>query len=333
MVSCKKSEPVSELEEPVTPVELDIAVAEIKHHVDVKREPDPQYSFLGFGYDVTDTYQHAASVRAKVFDARKFVEMNPGRFNDMKNSSGYSFTAAGTTCRELSTLLSSGIYETDGFAAFKSTLSSAFPDQTYASGKYAYVYHSLIVSYGSLRLNGSLGSESSSFSSTLTDSFILDISQLSAAELVQKYGTHVVFEATRGIRLDMVYQTAPAHGDRESILKEGLRYALGKVFGFHSGYLDPTNQKNLAANKSPRIAYELVGGDVTKLKIDTSSSTTKIDLTEWLGSTSREAAVFTGVTPSGLFPLYELINDASKKAEVKAYILKHILENQVEIEE
>lgn len=324
LASCKKSkDQIPESVKPSTDIEVAITNGDLLN--DPAQQGNPTYNLLGFGYDVTDQYNDAHSVRAEVVNIPAFVATSPGRFDLSRATSGFWTNFSGQNATDLAGQLSRDFDETKGLKVFKNTMKQAFPDANTFDGKYVYGYYANIAVRMRLRITDDY---KNSLSSNLTNGFTQDVNTLNATELVKKYGTHVLRSIRLGSRLNVVYQAEAGKGDREKISTTGLRYAMKKIFGLSTGELDPMDLNALNANSKAKIYFDAVGGDQSKLKVTKINEKSMINITDWLHSSTEEKARFVDVSPDGLIPLYELITDANKKAEVKAYIEKYILDNQ-----
>ncbi len=323
LVACKKNNEDIPKKETVLPKDIDVTVSRTLPDLPT-REGDVTYNFLGYGYDVTDKYADAAAVRVAVINVPLLAIDHLSRINVSTGSSGYWSNWSGENAADLSGKLSNSLDGTKGLKVFGKTISKAFPDFNVFEKKYLYGFYSNIMVQKRLRMTGDV-----EMTKYLTDSFVQDVNALSAAELVKKYGTHLLKDIELGARLNVVYQAETAENDRQKISATGLRYAMQKVFGLPTGELDPINLANLNANKSAKVHYEATGGDVTTLK---SLTSVPVNITKWYQSVTPERAKFIAVTANGLVPLYDLITDSNKKMQVKEYITKYIEEQSVKLQ-
>lgn len=324
LASCKKSkDQIPESEKPSTDIEVAITNGDLLN--DPGQQGNPTYNLLGFGYDVTDQYNDAHSVRAEVVNIPAFVATSPGRFDLNKGTSAFWINFSGENATDLAGQLSEDFDETKGLKVYRNTMAKAFPSANTFDSKYVYSYYANIAVRMRLRITDDY---KNSLSNNLTNGFSQDVNVLSAAGLVKKYGTHVLRSIRLGSRLNVVYQAEAGKGDRKNISTTGLRYAMKSIFGLATGELNTMDLNALNANLGAKIYFDAFGGDQSKLKVSKIKEKSVINITDWLHSSTEEKARFVDVSPDGLIPLYELITDANKKAEVKAYIEKYILDNQ-----
>lgn len=323
--SCKKSpNQIQKKDDGKLPADIKLTVTNGNLSNDVNQQGNATYNFLGFGYDITDQYNDASSVRSEVINIPSFAKSNPGGFDINRSTTGYWENFSGENATDLTGQLSEQFDQTSGLKMFKNTIAGAFPGADPFNTKYVYGYYSYIGIIMRIKI---IDDYNNALNSYVTNSFSQDVNTLAAAELVKKYGTHVLRRVILGSRLNAVYQAEAPDTNRKKISSTGLRYAIKTTFGLPTGELDPIDLAALNANTSAKIYFNAVGGDQSKLKEVSVNNKTIINPTEWFGSTSEEKARFIGVAKDGLIPLYDLITDINKKAVVKAYIVKYIQEN------
>lgn len=284
------------------------------------------YNFLGFGYDVTENFNNESSVRANVVNMPAYAAGVASRVSLDRSTQSSWTTIEAKNAEDLSEKFSNSFIGTKGFKLYGGTAQSSFPETVATDKKFVYGYYSYYMIWGRNKFY-----YDQSVNAFLTDNFKKDITLLSAEALVGKYGTHVLAGIRIGAKFDVVYQAQASEGDRELISMEGLRYALRKTFGLTSGALDNTNLRNLNANSSAQIYYSSIGGDISKLKTETINNRPVINITNWTYSCTEDKARFIGILDNGLVPLYNFIDDTTKKAEVKAYIEQYFVAKTVKL--
>lgn len=322
--SCKKSPEIQKKDDGKIPTDIKLTITNGNLSNDLSQQGDATYNFLGFGYDITDQYNDASSVRSEVINIPLLVKSNPYQFDLSRATTGYWENYSGETATDLAGQLSQKFDETSGLKVFKNTIASAFPGADTFNGKYVYGYYSAIAVRMSMRI---VDNYNNALNSYVTDRFLQEVNTLTAAELVKKYGTHVLRRVILGSRLNAVYQAEAPNTNRKKISSTGLRYAMNATFGLPTGELDPMDLVALNANTSAKIYFYAIGGDQSKLKEINVNNKTFVNPTEWFSSTTEEKTRFIGTAKDGLIPLYDLITDVNKKAVVKAYIIKYIQEN------
>jgi len=322
--SCKKSPEVQKKDDGKLPADIKLTITNGNLSTDLNQQGDATYNFLGYGYDITDQYNDAASVRSEVINIPTFATGNPDRFDLSRSTSFYWENYSGENATDLAGQLSQKFDEANGLNLYKNTIASAFPGADAFNSKYVYGYYSNISVRMRMRI---VADYNNLLNSYLTDSFTQDVNTLTAADLVKKYGTHVLRSVTLGSRLNAVYQAEAPVTNRKKISSTGLRYAMSTTFGLPTGELDPIDLVALNANASAKVYFYAVGGDKSMLKEVIAKNRTFINPTEWLNSTVEAKSRFIGTDKDGLIPLSDLITDVNKKAVVKAYIIKYMQDN------
>jgi hypothetical protein len=322
---CKKTSENNLKEEIGEVPKVEISVARFE---DMSNVTEPQgdaiYNLLGYGYDITNKYASTSSVRAQVIDLPLFIANNDKEaFSPSNGTQNFSMSFYGANAEDLSAQLSERYDVSNGLNVFKSTFVSSFPESNALSKKYGYGYFSWIFIRRKLRIQATKGSNS------LTTIFTEDVKTLNAEQLVKKYGTHILQRIHIGTRINILYQSeVPDNSERILAIKEGMNYAINKVFGFFQSNGGLINVKALNTNSSIKLRYDMIGGDISKVKELEIVGVKRIDFNEWNKSLSESDYRFIDFDSNGLIPLYDLIADNTKKRVVKEFIVKYILENQ-----
>jgi len=318
LAACKKNP--EEIPNPVPEEQLspDIAfkVKGATQDIQPLHSPSATFNFLGFGYDVTDKFNDLASVRGNVVDISAYAADGSYNVIPVRGTQSSWRTTLAENAVDLSTKFSNSYSATKSLKLFGNTINQGFPGTDATNKKYVYGHYSYYIILKLYKFYYDQG-----VNKFLTADFKKDITLLPAKELVSKYGTHVLTNIKIGSKFDVIYQAeAPQNERRGAIVMEGLRYTLKRTFGLPTGYLDEPILRNLNDNTSAQIYYSSTGGDISKLKPETINNRVIVNLTNWVGSTTEDKATFIGAAEDGLAPLYNFIDDAAKKAEVKAYL-------------
>jgi hypothetical protein len=288
---------------------------------------DKIYNLLGYGYDITGKYADTSAVRSQAINIAAFGTDNPDRvvFDESKTSASQIINAK--DAEDFSQQLSARLDESNGFKFFKGSVTAPFPGQNALSAKYVYGNYAMIIQQKRIKTNASNGL----LMNYLTPAFTHDILALSAADLVKKYGTHVLADIVLGAKLNIMYQAETTAPTRAASEFAGFNFAIKKVFGLFTGSLDPINTTDLQTISSPQIVYEAAGADLSKIKVNTTSRTPTVDVADWHLSSTEAGAAFIDISKSGLIPLYALIADPARKATVQSYITKYLMDQQVKL--
>ena len=325
--SCKKTDN-SVVKSPAIKIDSNISItqAHVKTTISAT-DGSPDYSLLGFGYDVNGAYADSSSVRAKVIDVDAFLHDNPGRFDLSRSTSWSDPIVYANDAEDFSSNLSSGLTETNGSKVFKGSITDYFNDADALSAKYFYTRFSITIVMKRLALD----IYSDLVKNYLTAAFKQDVANLSAEALVNKYGTHVLTSIEFGGNMHALYRAQTSLTDRRKAAGEGLRFVVKRSFGLSTGELDPVDSTVLASVHSPEIAYHVVGGDLSKFQIVKYPKFTFISAVDWANTVTIDNAAFIGFGRDPLLPLDQLISDPVKQAAVKSYIATFISANSVKM--
>lgn len=302
----------------------------IKYLGDDDGNTDPEgykdYNYLGFGYDVTGKYSHKTSIKSAVFNTPSFAEENPGSFDVLRVLQSSFTTIYGTDGEDFTKWLTGTASNTP---YFKGNITHPFPDTDPTSDQYIYGLYDSYIKYRRLTLYN----RNTQLLPYVTTEFQADSKSLEPAELVKKYGTHVLLSLFTGAKLSLDYQAEYTGDERKKAVENSFRVGLNDCFGLFSGFLDPVDSSTFKDIVNPVIAFEAIGGDPSKIVIDeTSASKPKVNSTAWAESISEDNArfiYFDGL--ENLLPIYDFIQDAEKKEEVKAYIDEYVKANVVKV--
>jgi hypothetical protein len=329
LAACKKNSeeiPNPVPEEKLSP-DIPFTVKGAKQDVKPLYPASETFNFLGFGYDVTDKFNDLSSVRANVVDISAYDADRKYNVVFIRGTQSSWRTTQAQSAFDLSTKLSNSYDATKGLKLFGNTINQVFPETDATNKKYVYGHYSYYIIWKIYKFYND-----QSVNKFLTADFKRDITLLSAQELVKKYGTHVLTNIKIGSKFDVVYQAeAPQSGRRDNIIMEGLRYTLKRTFGLPTGYLDDPNLRDLNDNTSAQIYYSSTGGDISKLKPETINNRVVVNLNNWVASTTEDKTTFIGASDDGFAPLYNFIDDAVKKAEVKAYLDQYYIAKAVKL--
>ncbi|WP_426669898.1 MAC/perforin domain-containing protein [Mucilaginibacter sp. McL0603] len=326
--SCKKTD--HSIVKSSSAIKIDTGVSITQTHIKTTisaADGSPDYSLLGFGYDVNGAYADSSSVRAKVIDVDAFLHDNPYRFDLSRATSGSDPIVYANDAEDFSSNLSSGLTETNGLKVFKGSITDYFTNADALSAKYFYSSISITIVMKRLALN----IYPDLVKNYLTAAFKQDVATLSAEALVNKYGTHVLTSIEFGGNMQALYRAETSLTDRRKPAIEGLRFAVKRIFGFSTGQLDPVDSTILASVHSPAIAYHVVGGDLSKFQVVKYPKFTFLSAVDWAKTVTADNAAFMSFGNDPLLPLDQFISDPVKQAAVKSYIATFISANSVKV--
>lgn len=325
--ACKKSNsPDPQITAPETVKEINFVVTGPKA---VSSAPVKQgtikYSFIGYGYNITGKYADTSSVKAQAMNIEAYAAAYPNRVDLGRSTSAGAQSMYAADAADYSYKISSKLKESKGMRLFKHTITDAFLGQDALSDKYIYAQYEYAITWKTIRTNwGDAGVKD-----FLTPEFKNDVQNLTPENLVKKYGTHILSGIKLGEKFNVYYQAKSAGSDKLHSSIVGFTYALKQVFGVMSGFFDELKPAEINAVSEPKLVYEAIGGDPSKVKNTVANGKTLIRFNDWVSTCTEDNALFTDIV--SMSPLYMLIDDPAKKAEVKDYITSYIEQNQVKL--
>lgn len=308
----------------------DLPDTDHKKKSDVKTElaGDGRFDLLGYGYNVTGEYANAVSAANAVLDIAKLESEHPEKLI-MENTRSQEYVEEyGENALQYSKKMSTKVEATVSYAVFKATISYSFNSTDVFNSKYIYGSYNFMIKHKRVRLNAT----TDNLTNYLTPGFTSALQSMTAAQLVNTYGTHVLVDLYTGARMEMIYQSETTNESRETAARAGIKASVSSVFGLDvSNEVDVNNAKQ---NFSKKLSYRTRGGDPSKGlvgEINLDQNNPKINITAWQSSSTPDNAVLVDIAPKGLTPLYELITDVNKRTEVENYIKQYLNDNQVNL--
>ena len=315
--------------------------------VTTRTDGDAVYDVLGYGYDVTEEYMGENSTRAKILDVAAFDKDNPDRFDtpflgtiDQRVYAGedyYSFLKDLSSNSNFSGSIGSvGKADKDsGF--FSGTLSTGFESKTkYSySSKYSFARAEVFKKQRRYYVNTDL----ETLKKYLSSAFIEDLNRHSADRIVEIYGTHVLTNVIVGGKYIAYYKSAiidtSNRSEKKKTVSAGAKFNLSKIGLDANGSwskTEITEQNNRNSNWECHI--KSIGGSTSGTSITLSPSqgpTFTINLGDWTKSVDDQHSRLVDVNWNATYPIYDLISDPIKKAELKDAVIRYINSKKVEI--
>lgn len=288
----------------------------------------PIRPFIGTGYDVTGDYLGSSSVRPAVLDPAKMPEE---RIVHLRPFSAYAVRYAGADARGFM----ADIARTNGFAVpteretlFAGTLAEEprFPAAADRSTRYTFVSEESVWLDASIRFNRlTYGPER--WAALYTDDFGRDLAALTAPELVEKYGTHVLMRADLGSRVRSIYRSTVADSAEELLRTAlyGLTVRRQRLYGSLFGAAGSGVEEAAARNYGSTIVVEFFGGDPLRVPLPTDSANGgTMELGDWHASLDETNRALVRLTAEDLLPLDELVADPDRSGQIRDAIRERI---------
>lgn len=325
------TDPDPEIVEPEIeePIKLKFEVKNLVGDIATETEGYGELNFLGFGYDVTGKYSHRSSVKEAIINTPVFGQDYPSRLDVRLSREGSFKTAHGADSEDFTKLLAD---ETADINYFRGSIVHPFPDTDPNANQYVYGLYDSYIRHKRLRIFRNPGE--SLLIRYLTANFQTDSKSLEPAELVKKYGTHVLLSLYTGAKLSLDYQAEyTGNRDRRDAVSNTFHVGLDECFGLFSGRFYPSDSTTLKDVVDPVIAFEAIGGDPSTIVVDNSLGyNPKVSISEWSKSVNEDNHRFVYIDGlDNLLPISELIEDTEKKQQVETFINDYIKANAVNV--
>jgi len=327
LVSCKKSDD-SSIEAPApapeTVKEMNFEVTELNSvSAASAQQGTGNLNFLGYGYNVTGKYADTSSVKAQVINISAYAAAHPRNININRSTSQSLTPLYAQNAQDYLSQITSKWSNDLNF--FKGTITKAFPDQDAISDKYIYAQYVYAMTWKKTTNNWDRAAPKD----YLTSEFSNDVHHLTPEKLVKKYGTHILSGVALGEKFNIYFRANSSAYNKIHSSIVGFTYALNTVFRINSGYGDQLEPAEVNAISEPKLVYEAIGGDPSKITRKVTDKGTLIGYYDWIKTCTEDKALFIDVV--GLTPLQDVITDPAKKAQVKSYIATYIGQNQVNL--
>lgn len=288
------------------------------------------YNLLGHGYDATGFFFNALSGRAKVLDIEKLIELDPGHYVIHFGQTHYSETLVGLSASTMVKIMSGSTESyfrptTDNskWNMFCGQMSAAFDQSTLSSDKYTYSMYQEFVHICSQTYSGTIDT----LRSHLTEAFQTDLRDKTPENILMKYGTHVLTNVQLGGKILVMYKShVPSSVDVSWQSQVGLSQAVLYLFG-QSMSISSTNEP--FANEEQEVFAVTSGGiRMTPWQGTVSTDTLTrsiVNIAPWFESIKENMSLI-DVQEDYLIPIYELVNDETKRTALRSayntYFLK-----------
>lgn len=291
---------------------------------------DAKFNLLGYGYNLLGEYSNARSATYKVIDVDRLDAEQTGRVEIIPTQGQDSRLQNGINAEDYAKGISGSLEVTRGFKLFPLTIKAAFRDSSSLSTKYVYSSYSILVKQRTYKF--AAGAEL--LRNYVTPAFTMDVQNATPAELISRYGTHILSDILLGAKLDLMYQAQTRNEDRIKAASGGINAGVKGVFTIDVKGAE--NSTYASRNFSQMLHYRTVGGDPTRALIgdiylgnDPNQTVPKINVSSWQESATLANSELIEINEKGLIPIYELIADPAKRAAVAAYVNQYMIDNQI----
>jgi hypothetical protein len=165
----------------------------------------------------------------------------------------------------------------------------------------------------------------------LTTQFKNDLNSLTASQLIDKYGTHVLCTAYIGMRLRGMVNCVVAESNEDAAKDAFCRLSAQMKETVGSSNLEVLNNSKAARCYGGTLHVNFNGGDISKVTFTTDGARVTAQYSHWWNNENIDLNHFalTELHKDDLIPLYEFIADENKKEAVKEATNQYIADNQL----
>lgn len=287
---------------------------------------------IGAGYDVTAGYLDFNAIKAPIIDLKKA----PDNFIDHLNLNTVNpINYIGENAR---TFLANITYDAEvddtpqderwNHPLFTGTLVNheVFSSEYAHSSQYSFAYCEQAFNVERQTFTPLL----SEFKDFLSESFLEDTKNSPPNEIIKKYGTHMLRAIYLGVRLRGIYRTSVPSASSLERIKDITFYntywKMAKA-GFITGTILERDDNKLAQSIGGQLIIEFHGGNAIQAAL-----LGRKGYKDWLKSANKDNYALTKI-PRKAIPIYELIENASKREQVKVAVQQYIADHEIKIEQ
>ena len=308
---------------------------------------DGVYDVLGFGYDITEDYLGENSTRLQVIDVKALIRDNGDRFYnpfigtiDQKIVAGedaQSFLQNVITDSNFKGSVAAMDIKKDAEGFFSGTLSAGFK----SASKYSYSskYSFAKAEVTKKQRKYFVDADVELLSRYLSSNFVSDLGKYSADQIVAKYGTHVLTNITVGGSYIAYYKSAIIEEntgtEKKQTVSAGAKYNMSKVgLDFDGTWSTTTITEANKKNSDWTCTIQCVGGTTSGTTTTLSPNqgpTTTINIGAWSQSVDDTHSRLVDVDWNATYPIYDLVSDPVKKADLKLAVEKYINSKKISV--
>lgn len=292
-----------------------------------KTYPANMKQILGAGYDVTADYLSPEAIKAPIIDLEKLENNDEDNIYRMRANASeprdYAGENATTFLTDMTNNLILGDINSRNALSIGTILKHKEFESNYNhSSQYSFASSEQLFTAERWYFSFFYNSEKYKYR-YLTQEFENDVASLTAEDIINKYGTHLLVDVGIGARFRGLFRTAvPTATSAASSARITLLSALTKIGqqGLFTGSGVGGWEEEVAQSIGGQLILEFYGGNTSLL---TSQPITD-GFNAWWKSFNEENYTLTKITQDKVLPIYELIADATKRKQVKDAIEKYI---------
>ena len=323
--SCRKDQMLTEVDnKPILTAKLSKLM--------VSQPADGKWDVLGYGYDITGQYANSESATYPVIDVERFKLERPEYIVSSGAETGTHYFAAGYNAEDFSYKMTEDSEIGIGMPkVFSGTISKNSSREDKWSSKYIYGTYSTLAIKKSLKMIVDVAL----LKSYLHPGFLTYVETLTPEKLVEYYGTHVLTNIKLGGKLELIYSAQSRSSNRIEAAGSGTKASYKEIFNIKAN--DSTNETEASSNFDEQAFVRTIGGNsgasiVANITFNSEGKpSSTYNTAAWAAGVTDDNAELVSVSPGGMLPLYELIENPAKKAALKSYIDQYLINKQVKL--
>lgn len=297
---------------------------------------DSKYKELGLGIDLPGDYLSLSAVKAPVIDVIKFEKDFSTRIirkGGEPSGQRYSYKNTFYGNNSVEYIKSMDISLNADFGnkigekkdKFAKTISGNFSSkQSYASN-YTFFWQDECIEVGKAYF---VEKDVAVLQKYLDAGFLYSLANKTPATIVSEYGTHVLIDITLGGKLSLLYRSEVVKTSKETTAKAGFSLVLSS---FGLGGSGSTNTQLINNNTSTFLYAKSSGGtkSISESWDFNNGPLKSISTSDWNGSVNFANCVVLNIQKA--VPIYELVADPAKKAQIKADVEEYMADRWLEL--
>ena len=315
----------------------EVPVPEEASAYDLKADPPlTDKVYLGSGYDVTGAYLSNTCLRENVIDLGKCSDDQVQK-TSLRNGTGRVLGDVDNATRFLNGLCKALDFTNEGepgdvYFAGTFTDNHLFMDVSERGEDYKFLMYMDCYSVFDHRLHLGLYPSNAELERVLTDDFKKALAEESAERIVERFGTHVLMNAQMGLNILSLYRSGLKANTRDAARFEASMFrSINDIYA--PIFWNKTDPK---ATKGGALSCQFNGGDTKRLSTAIGTWPLAIGesaapIADWWNESCNAQTYLSLCSLQGedLWPIYKLIPDEAKRAEVQRAVQAYIHSHQL----
>jgi hypothetical protein len=317
------------------------------NHKNLAIAGDGKWDLLGHGYDITgELFERKNTSKVSIIDIDRFYTAYPtripsptdtkGGYNVYYGANAYDYIKDVNSKQKFGATSTAGDKDKGYYGTSNFSLTNDNQNTYTYNGKYSYATYESWYRIKSIDFTDDVTTDL--LKNYLTPEFLTYLSNYSAEQIVQTYGTHILLGIDIGGRLKYDYRGSivkeTTFEQKLRAVKAGFSIGIAKIFSIDLSADVSKEEKTTISNETTDKLFTgtFYGGSTsgTSFSGDALGNTSQsINLSTWQQSIDVKNASLIGINRSA--PIYEFITDPVKKAEVKAAVEKYIADRQINL--